>query len=222
MPLKVYPSGSSINPIFRSGYTKIVEVTVWYTAQGVKLFDFDRHLGPNSPPGIVSTRSAQQGAVDRRRDVYDSHRHRAFALAFYMTGNEIEAETIVTQTFVAAFSAIAEPGAQQVDNALVHELRERFPLEERDLPVTADAHTHAAPHLAGRNVRRADLEEAIQTLPPTERLLFLLRDVEGYTPSAIGQLLNIPEAKVMRSLMSARIRLRQALTSSNSEQREAA
>jgi RNA polymerase sigma factor (sigma-70 family) len=193
----------------------------------VKLFNIDRHLGPNSSPEIVATRSIQQDAVDRRRDVYDSHRHRAFALAFYMTGNEIEAETIVTQTFIAAFSAVPEPGAQQVDSALVHELRQRFPLHERDLPATADARTHSAPHLSGRNVRRGELEEAIQTLPPSERLLFLLRDVEGYTPSAIGQLLNIPEAKVMRSLMSARIRLRQALTDTNltdtnSEQREAA
>lgn len=186
------------------------------------MFNLERHLGPNSSPEIVATRSVQQDAVDRRRDIYDSHRHRAFALAFYMTGNEIEAETIVTQTFIAAFSAAPEPGAQQVDNALVHELRQRFPLEERDLPVKADARTHAAPHLAGRNVRRAELEEAIQTLPPTERLLFLLRDVEGYTPSAIGQLLNIPETKVMHSLMSARIRLRHALTDTDSEQREAA
>jgi RNA polymerase sigma-70 factor (ECF subfamily) len=186
------------------------------------LFEIDRHLGPNSSPEIIATRSVQQGAVDRRRDVYDSHRHRAFALAFYMTGNEIEAETIVTRTFIEAFSAAAEPGAQQVDSALVHELRQRFPLEERDLPVAANARTHAAPQLTGRNVRRGELEEAIQTLPPTERLLFLLRDVEGYTPSAIGQLLNIPEAKVMRSLMSARIRLRQALGNTDSEQREAA
>ena len=191
------------------------------------MFDIDRQLGPNSSHEIVATRSVQQNAVDRRRDVYDSHRHRAFALAFYMTGNEIEAETIVTRTFIAAFCAAPEPGAQQVDSALVHELRQRFPLEERDLPAAADARTESAPHLAGRNVRRAELEEAIQTLPPTERLLFLLRDVEGYTPSAIGQLLNIPETEVMRSLMSARIRLRQALTDTNltdtnSEQREAA
>jgi DNA-directed RNA polymerase specialized sigma24 family protein len=41
--------------------------------------------------------------------------------------------------------------------------------------------------------------------------LFLLRDVEGYTPAAIARLLDIPEAQVHRACFSARIRLCQVL-----------
>jgi len=59
-------------------------------------------------------------------------------------------------------------------------------------------------------------------LPATERLLFLLRDVEGYSPAAISQLLRIPESQVQRSLFSARIRLRQALAAAKADRREAA
>ena len=51
----------------------------------------------------------------------------------------------------------------------------------------------------------------MRNLPANERLLFLLRDVEGYSPAMIGRLLDIPEAQVMRSCFSARIRLRQVL-----------
>jgi RNA polymerase sigma-70 factor (ECF subfamily) len=62
-----------------------------------------------------------------------------------------------------------------------------------------------------RNVRRPDLEAAVGNLPANERLLFLLRDVEGYSSAMIARLLDVPEAQVQRSCFSARIRLRQVL-----------
>jgi RNA polymerase sigma-70 factor, ECF subfamily len=186
------------------------------------LFDHDSYLTPNNTPKIVAACRVQQAEHDRRRDVYDSHRHRVFALSFYMTGSEIDAETILTQTFIRAFSASAEPSGQQVDSALIEELQQRYPLGEQHLAAIADARFQAGARLAGRNVLRTELEEAIQTLPPTERLLFLLRDVEGYTPSAISELLHIPEVKVQRALFSARLRLRQTLAGIESSQREAA
>jgi DNA-directed RNA polymerase specialized sigma24 family protein len=51
----------------------------------------------------------------------------------------------------------------------------------------------------------------VRSLPANERLLFLLRDVEGYSAALIGRLLDIPEAQVQRSCFSARIRLCQIL-----------
>jgi RNA polymerase sigma-70 factor (ECF subfamily) len=183
------------------------------------LFDLERMIHDKSSR-VVATQQAQQQVCDKQRDVYESHRHRVFALAFYMTGSEIEAEEILTTTFVDAFRTAAEPQGALVDAALVERLRERFPLEHvaslTDLKSVA-----GGAHLSGRNVRRTDLEEAIQELPPAERLLFLLRDVEGYTPSAISQLLDMPEAKVQRGLLAARIRLRQALAA-QAEQPQAA
>jgi RNA polymerase sigma-70 factor (ECF subfamily) len=51
----------------------------------------------------------------------------------------------------------------------------------------------------------------VRKLPANERLLFLLRDVEGYAPAIIARLLDIPEAQVHRTCYSARIRLCQML-----------
>jgi len=180
------------------------------------LFDLEGFVHDKSIR-VVAARQAQQRACDAQRDVYDSHRHRVFALAFYMTGNELEAEQILTTTFIQAFHEAPQPQAAQVDAALVAELRQRFPL---GLMESAPDLKNIQPgsDLGGSNVRRTDLEEAIQELPPTERFLFLLRDVEGYTPAAIAQLLDMPEAKVQRGLFSARIRLRQALAATREEQ----
>jgi RNA polymerase sigma-70 factor (ECF subfamily) len=159
---------------------------------------------------VITSRQFRHECVDAQRDVYDSHRHRVFAVAFYMTGNEIEAEQILTSTFVEAFREAVEPQGDQVDLALVAELRKRFPLDQSE--PYPDIQTGASAGALGeRNVRRTELEEAIQTLPPNERLLFLLRDVEGYSPAAIADLLQMAEANVQRGLFSARIRLRRAL-----------
>ena len=131
-----------------------------------------------------------------------------FALAYYMTGNEVEAEQILTGAFIDAFEQAEEPAAPEVDSALVSQLRQRFPLGQEE-PAAVASPTE---NLSSRNVRRTDLEEAIQFLPATERLLFLMRDVEGYSVEAIAKTVDLPEATVQRTLLSARIRLRSILS----------
>jgi RNA polymerase sigma-70 factor (ECF subfamily) len=186
------------------------------------LFDLERMYSPDKSTVVAIARQHRQRAADTRHDIFDSHRHRAFALAYYMTGNEIEAEKILTNTFVAAFSATPEPTGPDVDAALVSELRERFPLDAQVTPATPEYAAAGAPDLSQRNILRTDLEQGIQTLPAQERLVFLLRDVEGYTPAAIAQLLQMTETQVNRTLMSARIRLRRALAEGKTHGLEAA
>ncbi len=167
------------------------------------MFKFEREISPDS----VLSQAAKQSCEQEQRDVYESHRHRTFSLAFYMTGNEIEAEEILTTTFVRAFEQTPKPDGFAVDSALVTELSERFPLQkEEPSPAVATGGI-----LGNRNVLRADLEIAVRNLPANERLVFLLRDVEGYQPAAIAKLLDMTEAKVVRTCFTARIRLAQIL-----------
>jgi RNA polymerase sigma-70 factor, ECF subfamily len=169
------------------------------------LFNFERELSPQS--NLVASQAAEQSLEQQQRDVYESHRHRAFSLAFYMTGNEIEAEEILANTFVRAFQQNERPDGFAVDCALLAELGKRFALRQEE-PAAVPG---AGSGLTQRNVRRSDLEVAIRNLPPIERLLFLLRDVEGYSPAVISRLLDLSENKVQRICFSARIRLSQDL-----------
>ncbi|HXP11857.1 MAG TPA: sigma-70 family RNA polymerase sigma factor [Acidobacteriaceae bacterium] len=169
------------------------------------MFKFEREIFASS--NLVASQAAEQSLEQQQRDVYESHRHRAFSLAFYMTGNEIEAEEILATTFVRAFQAQERPDGFAVDSALVQELSQRFPVQEVEAPAVIVQGAAANQ----RNVRRSDLEAAVRNLPANERLLFLLRDVEGYAPAMISRLLNIPEPQVQRSCFSARIRLSQLL-----------
>jgi DNA-directed RNA polymerase specialized sigma24 family protein len=185
------------------------------------LFNFDPEMpaGRNSSTKVVASRMAKQCVEARQRDIYDSHRHRTYSLAYYMTGNEIEAEKILTDTFVRAFRAAPEPCGEDVDSALLEELCQRSHLDW-NIATPGPGAADSSPNLGDCNVKRTCLEEALRHLSPAERLLFLLRDVEGYTTAAVAQLLKLPEAQVQRGVFAARIKLRRILAAAQNQSAE--
>ena len=180
--------------------------------------DFDRSFPALGSNMLIVRQAESQTLEQSQRDVYDSHRHRVFSLAYYMSGNEIEAEQILAGTFVHAFQQADQPDAAGVDRSLMQELKSRFPLQHEEPAAVSMPQTS----LGQRNIRRTDLEEAIQFLPTNERLVFLLRDVEGYSAASIAKLMEISEAQVQRTLFSARIRLRQVLATPDRTEEAAA
>jgi RNA polymerase sigma-70 factor (ECF subfamily) len=182
------------------------------------LFQFEHEFSILETATVSVTEAAKRSVEQRQRDVFESHRHRAFSLAFYMTGSEIEAEEILAKTFVRAFRKDPEPDGFQVDSSLVRELAKRFSLcQEQPAAVIPQG-----PDLGCGNVHRNDLEAAILELPANERLVFLLRDVEGYSTEAAARLLDLPLPQIERTAFSARLRLRQTLVAYASATPEAA
>ena len=140
-----------------------------------------------------------------QRDIFESHRHHVFSVAYYMTGDEREAEAILQSTFIEAFERETAPTIATLDKALLSQFYRRFSLD----PVPAV--TSEVEGLGNRNVRRTDLEEAVWQMPERERLCFLLRDVEGYDNLRIAALLQTSEHEVQRTVFSARLRMRSLL-----------
>jgi RNA polymerase sigma-70 factor (ECF subfamily) len=166
-----------------------------------------------STPSIIVRSTDCYSEADEQRNVFESHRHHIFSVAYYMTGDEREAETILSSTFIQAFQQQPKPSTEsspkpsidRLDQVLIDELHRRSPL----VPVPAIEADGAS--LGGKNVRRTDLEEVVWQLPARERLCFLLRDVEGYAPDRIAGLLETSEAEIQRTVLSARLRIRSLL-----------
>jgi RNA polymerase sigma-70 factor, ECF subfamily len=169
-----------------------------------RLLNFEQDFSPQGSCRIVQCQVSERSLEHRQRDIYETHKHRAYAVAYYMVGNEIEAEEVTQDTFVRAFRQAEEPDGRCVDCALVNELRERMPLDEQVGPAEAVP----GQNLGGRNVKRTEMEEALKELPANERMVFLLRDVEGYDANRVAALLGIERQQVERTLLSARIRMR--------------
>jgi RNA polymerase sigma-70 factor, ECF subfamily len=158
------------------------------------------NLGIFAP--AVESRTAQYDAI------YGEHCHRIYSLAFWMTDNELSAEQLAGNTFLRAFALSAAPGTDQVDQAFLAEIRELTRVGE--LTLNCSAVTEST-NVRG-NVKRVHLERAIVQLPATEKLIFLLHDVEGYSHHKVARLLGMDVRESQFGLHQARLRMRELVS----------
>ena len=148
-------------------------------------------------------------ALDSYRDIFESHRHKIYSLAFWMTDNEITAEEISTGVFTRSFSrygATPEFVAASLDTNLIAALRDLMPIGN----LTLNTAITATKSIAG-NAKRIHLERAVVQVPPTERLAFLLHDVEGYSNQQVASTLGITEDESRNAVLQARILVRELI-----------
>jgi RNA polymerase sigma-70 factor (ECF subfamily) len=141
------------------------------------------------------------------RQIYEANRHRVYSLCFWMTDNELVAEDLAERTFRQAFAKHRNPASENIDLALIAELRQSISLGTLSLQCGICAE---APSVRS-NTLRVDLERAVVQLPPTERLVFLLHDVEGYEHARVARYLDLTCAQSQSALHEARLRIRQLL-----------
>ncbi|MGA2961891.1 MAG: sigma-70 family RNA polymerase sigma factor [Candidatus Korobacteraceae bacterium] len=139
--------------------------------------------------------------------IYARNQHRVYALAFWMTDNELEAEQVMEKAFLRVFSISSSPSEEMVDCALLDEIRQLVPVGVLTLKQDACSDVLSV----RRNVKRVDLERAVVKLPATERLIYLLHDGDGYDHERIASTLGITEDDSRYGLHQARLGLRALL-----------
>ncbi len=145
--------------------------------------------------------------IENYSKTYESNRHHIYSLAFWMTDNELAAEELMTQTFCRAFAGNSEPTADDIDLALIAELREYMDLGSFTLNCAPCDRVLSV----RRNTMRVDLERAVVQLPNTEKMIFLMHDVERYDHARISRLLRISKDASVHGLHQARLRMRELL-----------
>jgi DNA-directed RNA polymerase specialized sigma24 family protein len=141
------------------------------------------------------------------RQVYEENRHRIYALAFWMTGNELAAEELMTSTFRRIFGETDLPTQEEIDRALIAEVRQVMPFGDLSLQCAPSDRVLSV----RTNTMRVDLERAVLQLPATERMIFLLHDVEDYDHARIARTLGLTENESRDGLHQARLRVRELL-----------
>lgn len=147
--------------------------------------------------------------LDSFQAIYEQNRHRVYAVAFWMSGNELAAEDLASLTFRRAFAHSASPSPDAIDRALIASVRVLGPLGNLSLRCGNAAEVVNV----RRNTLRVHLEQAILQLPPTERLIFLLHDVDNYGHARIARLLGITQDESQVGLHQARLRIRELVAS---------
>jgi RNA polymerase sigma-70 factor (ECF subfamily) len=166
----------------------------------------------SSSLGVINNLGIFVPAVESRKaqydEIYGEHCHRIYSLAFWMTDNELSAEQLAGNTFVRAFALSPAPGTEQIDQALLAEIREFTQVGKITLNCDAGAKTT---NVRG-NVKRVHLERAVVQLPATEKLIFLLHDVEGYSHYKIARLIGMDARESQFGLHQARLRMRELVS----------
>lgn len=154
-----------------------------------------------------------------------------YRLALRLVGNQAEAEDVVQDTLVRAwqaFPSLRDPVAsvgwacRMARNAATDRLRQRArrPTQSLDALTAPDTPSLAA-QLVDDNVSPEDLMQSQQaralvravlsTLPEKHRLVLLLCDLDGLTPTQAALALGVPEGTVDSRLHRARAALARKL-----------
>ncbi|HEX8925301.1 MAG TPA: sigma-70 family RNA polymerase sigma factor [Terriglobales bacterium] len=152
---------------------------------------------------FLPVQDASESAAHER--IFEENRHRIYSLAFWMTDSEPEAQEIQEGAFARAFTYHTEPTPEQIDRALLNELRERMTIGYLSLQAEPCSEILSV----RRNTLRVHLERAIVQLPATERLIFCMHDGEGYTHEHIASMLGLTTEESQTGLHQARCRIRE-------------
>jgi RNA polymerase sigma-70 factor, ECF subfamily len=140
--------------------------------------------------------------------IYEQNRHRVYAMAFWMTDSEPQAEQLLEATFVRAFAENELPTEEQIDEALIAQLR-----EEHLIGILSLNCANATEVLNVRgNTRRVHLELAVVQLPATEKLIYVMHDGESYSHERIARTLGVSVEDSQYGLHQARLRIRELVS----------
>jgi RNA polymerase sigma-70 factor (ECF subfamily) len=153
------------------------------------------------------------------RELYDAHAHRVFRLAFRLTGDSDLAREFTQDTFVRAFSQLAQFRGDSALSTWLHRITltvvanamrkvKRFRARETDLE---DVHLTGSDDTGVDLVVQERLHRAIDALPEIYRTTLIMHDLEGYTHTEIAEILNVAEGTCKSRLSQARSQLRAAL-----------
>src|SRR5262245_9293589 len=168
---------------------------------------------------------AQAGDREAFRVLVDRHGRSAFRLAFRVTGNEGDAEDVVQEGFLKAYSRLPafESRARfgtwlyRIAASCAYDLlrararRPEDPIEIDGDPLPIAANDASPERLAqGADVRKR-VARALSRLTPAERAAFLLRHHEGLSIAEIGVALGLDTSAAKHSVFRAVRKMREAL-----------
>src|SRR3954466_8010988 len=179
----------------------------------------------------VLVQAARQGDIGAFEELVKRYDRNVFRIAQHITQNREDAEDVVQDAFLKAYTNLAQFQGQSkfytwlvriaVNEALM-KLRKRRPermvsldedvkTEEDSVPREVADWSPNPEQLYTQAELRDILQKTIQGLPPSFRTVFVLRDVEGLSTEETAEALDLSIPAVKSRLLRARLQLRERL-----------
>lgn len=175
----------------------------------------------DTPTALLDRVRAGDG--DALAALFRQHGERAYATAFRLTGSADDARDVVQDAWVALPEAIASYAGRGSFEGWLHTLVVRIALmrlrsarRRREVALPAEDAMPAAPRTDAPDavLDRMAIEQALAALPEHLRVVFVLREVEGYAHAEIAELLGLRKGTSEVHLFRARQQLRALLRGS--------
>ena len=186
------------------------------------MVDPSRELG-GAPSPAAETAPPAPYAAPSWDDVVRDHGARVYRLAYRLTGNQHDAEDLTQEVFVRVFRSLSQytPGTFEgwlhriTTNLFLDQMRRKARIRFDGLPDDAADRIpsrEAGPaQLIDDRSYDADVQAALDALPPDFRVAVVLCDIEGLTYEEIADLLGIKLGTVRSRIHRGRAQLRESL-----------
>ena len=174
---------------------------------------------------------AKQGDHAAFTELVNRYARKVFRLARHITQNDQDAEDVLQETFLKAYSRLDQFQGNSkfytwlvrigVNEALMRlrrrkgshtvSLDDELETADGSIPRDIASDENTPEESYGREELRESLERAIDGLAESYRAVFLLRDVEGFSTEETAQMLGLSVSAVKSRLLRARIQLRNKL-----------
>ncbi len=185
----------------------------------------------DTPTPDISVKALQAGDRAEFAKLVDAYSGPIYRLGLRMLGREQDAEDVLQNTFIQAFTHIAKfEGRSSLSTWLYRiAVNEALMLLRREQPevsieaASSDDQDEIAPtlfvdwgalpeeELLSAEGKKA-LDKAIQNLPETLRMVFILRDIQDLSIKETAETLDLTETNVKTRLLRARLSLREQLS----------
>ena len=187
-------------------------------------------MSDENTEGEFSIEALQAGDRAEFARMMDYFSNPIYRLGLKILRNEQDAEDVLQETFIKAYGAIVNfEGRSSLStwlyriatNEALMLIRKRKPTldlvlendDEEEVTPTEIVDWCCLPEDELLSTEsRGFLEEAVQVLSPSLRLVFLMRDVERLSIKETAEILEISESAVKVRLMRARLKMREELT----------
>jgi RNA polymerase sigma-70 factor (ECF subfamily) len=180
----------------------------------------------------ISLQALRAGDRAEFARLVEAHSPLIYRLGLKMLGNPQDAEDVLQETFIKAFRHLDEFNGRAkistwlyriaTNEALMLLRRKRPDMVSVEEPKPAEEEVQEPLQIVDwcclpeedfmTSEARSYLDGAIETLPSSLKIVFLLRDIEGLSTRETAEILNISEPAVKTRLSRARLRLREELS----------
>jgi RNA polymerase sigma-70 factor (ECF subfamily) len=182
---------------------------------------------------VISLEALRAGDREEFSKLVDAYSGSIYRLALKMLGIPSDAEDVLQNTFIKAFQHLKDfEGRSSLSTwlyriasnealMLLRKQRPEITLSDIAPEDNDDGDYFPAQFIDWRNLpedeflsseSQAAMDSAVQHLPENQRIVFILRDIEGLSIQETGEALNLSVAAVKTRLLRARLRLREELS----------